>query len=54
MGAALTAAAVAEILTALSCESCTKFNEMDCESECCDLCRLHYHAEVTDVAEPPL
>ena len=54
MGATLTAAAVAEVLATLSCETCTKFNEMDCESECCDLCSIHYHTEVTDVTEPSL
>jgi len=54
MGAAVSVAAVAEILAVLSCDSCAKFNEMDCESECCDLCRWHYHTEVTDVTEPSL
>ena len=54
MGATLTAAAVAEVLATFSCETCTKFNEMDCESECCDLCSIHYHTEVTDVTEPSL
>ena len=44
MGSAVVIA-VAEVLATLSCNSCAQFREMDCESECCDLCKLHYHTE---------
>ena len=51
MGAALATGAVAEIIKALSCDSCAKYcmNGMDCESECCDSCRWHYHTEAIPI-----
>jgi len=44
---------VAQVVRALSCESCARFvcNACTVDSTCCDLCTLHVETEKIDLPE---